>query len=106
MLDAPTGEPAAIEDPRRAWKVEHRLLDLLVVAVRAVLGGAGSFADIALHGRCKEAWLGGFLALPDGIPSRDTCRRALVPVDPDAFRAPVPRPGAGGVPAGGGRAAA
>jgi predicted transposase YbfD/YdcC len=85
MLDALVKELAAIEDPRCEWKVEHRLLDVLVIAVCAVLGEAESFEDIALYGRCKEAWLRGFLALPNGIPSHDTFRRVLMLVDPDAF---------------------
>src|SRR5690348_5216451 len=85
MLDALVKELAAIEDPRCGWKVEHRLLDILVIAVCAVLGEAESFEDIALYGRCKEAWLRGFLALPNGIPSHDTFRRVLMLVDPDAF---------------------
>ena len=74
-----------IEDPRCEWKVEHRLLDILVIAVCAVLGEAESFEDIALYGRCKRGWLKGFLALPNGIPSHDTFRRVLMLVDPDAF---------------------
>src|SRR3954452_10675203 len=85
MLDALIKELAAIEDPRCGWKVEHRLLDILVIAVCAVLGEAESFEDIALYGRCKREWLGGFLALPNGIPSHDTFRRVLMLVDPDAF---------------------
>src|SRR5690348_17379496 len=85
MLDALVKELAAIEDPRCGWKVEHRLLDILVIAVCAVLGEAESFEDIALYGRCKEAWLEGFLALPNGIPSHDTFRRVPMLVDPDAF---------------------
>jgi predicted transposase YbfD/YdcC len=85
MLDALIKELAAIEDPRCGWKVEHRLLDILVIAVCAVLGEAESFEDIALYGRCKREWLGGFLALPNGIPSHDTFRRVLTLVDPDAF---------------------
>ena len=85
MLEALITELASIEDPRCAWKVEHRLLDILVIAVCAVLGEAESFEDIALYGRCKEAWLRGFLALPNGIPSHDTFRRVLMLVDPDAF---------------------
>jgi predicted transposase YbfD/YdcC len=56
-----------------------------VIAVCAVLGEAESFEDIALYGRCKRAWLGTFLALPNGIPSHDTFRRVLMLVDPDAF---------------------
>jgi predicted transposase YbfD/YdcC len=74
-----------IEDPRCEWKVEHRLLDILVIAVCAVLGEAESFEDIALYGRCKHEWPARFLALPNGIPSHDTFRRVLMLVDPDAF---------------------
>src|SRR4051812_49536300 len=86
MLDALIKELAAIEDPRCGWKVEHRLLDILVIAVCAVLGEAESFEDIALYGRCKREWLGGFLALPNGIPSHDTFRRGVTPGDPHAVR--------------------
>src|SRR3954468_7577229 len=85
MLEALIKELASIEDPRCEWKVEHHLLDILVIAVCAVLGEAESFEDIALYGRCKEAWLRGFLALPNGIPSHDTFRRVLTLVDPEAF---------------------
>src|SRR4051794_29374354 len=85
MLEALITELASIEDPRCAWKVEHRLLDILVIAVCAVLGEAETFEDIALYGRCKEAWLRDFLALPNGIPSHDTFRRVFMLVDPEAF---------------------
>jgi predicted transposase YbfD/YdcC len=85
MLEALIAAFGTIEDPRCEWKVEHRLLDILVIAVCAVLGEAESFEDIALYGRCKEAWPRGFLALPNGIPSHDTFRRVLMLVDPDAF---------------------
>ena len=85
MLKALIAELASIEDPRCRWKIEHRLLDILVIAVCAVLGEAETFEDIALYGRCKEAWLRGFLALPNGIPSHDTFRRVFMLVDPDAF---------------------
>jgi predicted transposase YbfD/YdcC len=85
MLEALIAAFETIEDPRCEWKVEHRLLDILVIAVCAVLGEAESFEDIALYGRCKREWLGGFLELPNGIPSHDTFRRVLMLVDPDAF---------------------
>src|SRR3954454_7605320 len=85
MLEALIAEFASIEDPRCEWKVEHRLLDILVIAVCAVLGEAETFEDIALYGHCKEAWLRGFLALPNGIPSHDTFRRVFTLIDPDAF---------------------
>jgi predicted transposase YbfD/YdcC len=85
MLKALITEFETIEDPRCGWKVEHRLLDILVIAVCAVLGEAESFEDIALYGRCKQGWLKGFLELPNGIPSHDTFRRVLMLVDPEAF---------------------
>src|SRR4051812_29035777 len=85
MLDALITGFGAIEDPRDPCRVEHRLIDILVIAVCAVLGQAESFEDMADYGRCKEAWLRGFLALPNGIPSHDTFRRIFLLIDPDAF---------------------
>jgi len=85
MLEALISAFETIEDPRCEWKVGHRLLDILVIAVCAALGEAESFEDIALYGRCKRRWLEGFLELPNGIPSHDTFRRVLMLVDPDAF---------------------
>ena len=78
MLETLIAAFETVEDPRCAWKVEHRLLDILVIAVCAVLGEAESFEDIALYGRRKREWLEGFLALPNGIPSHDTFRRVLM----------------------------
>src|SRR5512147_2079013 len=74
-----------LEDPRCAGKIEHRLIDILVIAVCAVIGCAESRNDIALYGRSKEAWLKTFLALPNGIPSHDTFRRVFMLIDPDMF---------------------
>ena len=85
MLEALITELEAIEDPRCEWKVEHRLIDILVIAVCAVLGEAESFEDIALYGRCKRDWLQRFLELPNGIPSHDTFRRVLMLIDPERF---------------------
>ncbi len=75
----------AIEDPRCSGKVEHRLLDILVIAASAVIACAESWDDIALYGRSKLAWLKTFLELPNGIPSHDTFRRVFMLIDPDAF---------------------
>lgn len=85
MLEALITEFQSIEDPRCSWKVEHRLLDILVIAVCAVIAEAESFEDIALYGRCKRGWLEQFLELPGGIPSHDTFRRVLMLIDPDHF---------------------
>ena len=74
-----------VGDPREPAKVEHRLIDVLAIAVCAVLANAESFEDIALYGRSKRAWLSRFLELPGGIPSHDTFRRVLMLIDPEAF---------------------
>jgi len=76
---------SGINDPRCAGKVEHRLMDVLVIAVCATIAGAESWEDMALYGRSKEAWLRSFLRLENGIPSHDTFRRVFMLIDPDAF---------------------
>ena len=67
----------AIEDPRCSGKVGHRLLDILVIAVCAVVACAESWCDIALYGRSKLAWLKTFLELANGIPSTPTRLRPV-----------------------------
>src|SRR5215204_4893743 len=79
------GHFGAVVDPRCRGKVEHRLTDILVIAVCAVIACAESWEDIELYGRSKLAWLKTFLALPNGIPSHDTFRRVFMLIDPDAF---------------------
>src|SRR6187549_1926905 len=78
---------SALEDPRCAGKVDHRLIDILVIAVCAVIACAESWDDIALYGRNKLGWLQSFLTLANGIPSHDTFRRVFMLIDPDAFEA-------------------
>lgn len=77
----------AVEDPRCSGKVEHRLIEVLVIAVCAVIACAESWDDIALYGRSKLTWLRTFLELANGIPSHDTFRRVFMLIDPDAFEA-------------------
>src|SRR5918998_689331 len=81
------GHFGAVEDPRCRGKVEHRLTDILVIAVCAVIACAESWDDIALYGRSKLDWLRTFLELPNGIPSHDTFRRVFMLIDPEAFEA-------------------
>ena len=72
-------------DPRVTRRCDHQLIDILVIAVSAVIACAESWEDIELYGRSKQAWLKTFLALPNGIPSHDTFRRVFMLIDPDAF---------------------
>src|SRR5215207_8598070 len=74
-----------LADPRVTRQCDHRLIDILVIAVSAVIACAESWEDIELYGRSKQAWLKTFLALPNGIPSHDTFRRVFMLIDPDVF---------------------
>lgn len=76
-----------LRDPRRRHGQEHRFLDIVVIAVCAVIGGANSWTGIALFGRTHRAWFKRFLALPNGIPSHDTFERVFQRLDPQAFGA-------------------
>jgi predicted transposase YbfD/YdcC len=77
----------SLPDPRVDRTKLHPLLDILVIAVCAVIAGAEGWEDIAEFGRLKECFfrerLG--LELPHGIPSPDTFRRVMARLDPDAF---------------------
>jgi predicted transposase YbfD/YdcC len=63
------------------------VLDVVTIAVLAVLCGADSWVDVALFGRSKEAWLRTLLPLPHGMPSHDTFGRVVAALDPAAFEA-------------------
>src|ERR687884_1164515 len=76
-----------LEDPRETSRCDHQLVDILAIAVCAVIACAESWEDIELYGRSKRAWLETFLELPNGIPSHDTFRRVFMLPDPDAFEA-------------------
>src|SRR5215210_8138158 len=78
---------AGLEDPRETRRCDHQLIDILAIAVCAVIACAESWEDIELYGRSKQAWLETFLELPNGIPSHDTFRRVFMLLDPDAFEA-------------------
>jgi predicted transposase YbfD/YdcC len=77
----------AIPDPRVDRTKHHLLLDILVIALCAVISGAEGWEDMETFGRAKEGGLRERLglALPKGIPSPDTFRRVFARLDPAAF---------------------
>ena len=74
-----------LKDPRIERSKEHQLLDILVIAICAVICGANDWEAVAEYGRSKEAWFKTFLALPNGIPSHDTFWRVFRALDPEQF---------------------
>jgi predicted transposase YbfD/YdcC len=76
---------ASWTDPRssHAPNQRHAWLDMLVIAVCAVICGADGWEDIEEYGKAQAAWFAEVLHLPHGIPGHDTFRRVLSHLDPD-----------------------
>ena len=74
-----------LPDPRVARTKRHALLDIITIAVCAVVRGADTWGDVEQWGQAKRDWLATFLALPNGIPSPDTFGRMVARLDPAAF---------------------
>jgi len=74
-----------LPDPRRAQGQDHRLTDLLVIAVCTLLVGGESAYEMEDFGRAREDWLRSFLPLPGGPPSHDTFNRLFQLLDPVVF---------------------
>jgi predicted transposase YbfD/YdcC len=77
-------------DPRTpGHALRHRLIDILSIALCAMLSGAETFVDLEDYGRAKEPWLRERLGLelPHGIPSHDTFNRLFSLMEPHAFEA-------------------
>ena len=72
----------SVSDPRIARTRRHALLDILFIALAAMLSGAEDYVAIADYGRIKQDWLKSLLELPHGIPSHDTFRRVFARLDP------------------------
>lgn len=76
---------ASLTDPRspHAPNQRHALIDILVIAVCAVICGAEGWEDIEEYGKAQAEWFAEVLVLPNGIPCHDTFRRVLSCLDPD-----------------------
>jgi predicted transposase YbfD/YdcC len=77
---------AALSDPRVERTRLHELVDILVIAICAVICGADSWVEMEAYGCAKEKWLRQFLPLPHGIPSHDTFGRVLARLKPEEFQ--------------------
>jgi predicted transposase YbfD/YdcC len=75
-----------LPDPRLERQKYYGLMDILFIAVCAVICGATSFVDMEDFGNAKIDWFSERLDLTNGIPSHDTFGRVFSLIDPDAFR--------------------
>lgn len=74
-----------LSDPRTGNAKPHLFLEIVIIAILAVICGADGWADVELFGKNKKAWLKTFLELPKGIPSHDTFGRVFAKIKPDEF---------------------
>ena len=75
-----------VEDPRIERTKRHQLIDIITIAICAVICGADSWVAIETYGKAKQVWLKRFLKLPNGIPSHDTFARIFSLIDPHNFQ--------------------
>ena len=76
----------SLSDPRHARNRKHRLVDVVVIAVCGMVCGSDGPTAIHRWASNRREWLGQWLALPNGIPSRDCIRRLLMALRPEAFQ--------------------
>lgn len=75
-----------LKDPRVERTRDHKLIDIIAVAILAVISGASGWQGMEDYGHSKQEWLEQFLELPKGIPSDDTFRRVFERLDPHEFQ--------------------
>ena len=76
-----------IKDPRRKHRRQHLLIDIVVIAICAVIAGADTWQEVVTFAHERREWLQTFLELPGGIPSHDTFERVFDRIDPVVFQA-------------------
>ena len=76
-----------LPDPRVEGRCDHKMLDMVVMTICAVICGADGWVGVETYGKEKEVFLRGYLELPNGIPSHDTLGRFFAALDAEAFQA-------------------
>jgi predicted transposase YbfD/YdcC len=76
----------SLSDPRHSRNRKHLLVDIIVIAICGILSHAEGPTSIHRWAKAHASWLGQFLLLPNGIPSRDCIRRLLIALQPAAFQ--------------------
>ncbi len=75
----------SLKDPRVVGRTQHRLIDLIVLAICGVIANCDDWPDIALFAQKRASWFQRFLALPAGVPSHDTFERLFAALDVRVF---------------------
>lgn len=74
-----------LEDPRVVGRTDHKLIDLVVIAILSTICGAEGWTEMEEFAIARQDWLCTFLELPAGIPTDDTFRRFFSKLKPSSF---------------------
>jgi predicted transposase YbfD/YdcC len=90
MNDQPLSSISAcfsdLHDPRVTGRCDYPLIEIITIAICAVIAGADGWTEIEIFGKRKEAWLKQFLPLENGIPSHDTFGDVFRMLNAEAFQ--------------------
>ena len=85
-LEAIEAHFSKVTDPRVDRTKEHNLIDMIAIAICAVICGAEGWTDMENFGNRKFSWLKTFLELPNGVPSHDSFGRVFAMIDAQQFQ--------------------
>jgi hypothetical protein len=80
-----------LKDPRINRRKRHLLIDIIGIAICAVISGCDDWQQMETFARCRHDWLKRFLRLPNGIPSHDTFERVFERLERFPFVLPTNR---------------
>ena len=74
-----------LQDMRQAAKVQHNLLEIVMITIIGVMCGCTDWEEVAEFGRARLEVLRGYMTLINGIPSHDTFRRVMGAIQPESL---------------------
>ena len=75
------------EDTRDAPNIRHKMEDIILIVLFAILAKCNEWTEIESFAKKKEKWLKKHLELPNGISSHDTIQRVISLLDPNSLYA-------------------
>lgn len=76
---------SVIHDPRQSWKIEHKLTDILLLTICAVIAGCEGWEEIEDFGNERVDWLKQYGEFESGIPSHHRIARVVAAINPKQF---------------------
>ena len=75
-----------LQDYRQTGKIDHKLSDILLLVICAVIAGAEGWEEIEDFGHDRLTWLQEYADFDNGIPSHDTLARVMSLINPQQFQ--------------------